>query len=808
MPYPQLAMRTALALLLCVLTFAFGNDESASAQDLSNPENTTQIQGWLSILHGDPQDSTQAPINRVQLQTLEGQLLELEMAYEQALRYQGQFVSIVGNFQNNRWNVNSIAASSASEFGGGGGSEPPSLIGAQPVANLLCRFADYKQESRSPEVVQSLFSNTYPGLNHYWQEVSYSIINIDGTTTLNQWVTLPLPRNAYFFENGYINLEMLLFDCIAAADALLDFANFVGINMFFNAYLDCCSWGGMRELTLDGVTKIYRVTWIAEWGFNHQLIAHEMGHGYGFPHSTGPADNPPSELAIYVSNWDVMSRGADCTEIIEPFGCIAANTISFNLYNAAWLAAERRVLVPMGASATITLDRLTLPLGNENKLMVEVPIGDSPFYYYLIEVRGHNSYDVNNPAAGVIIHEVDRLNHGGNGGPAHVVDADDGNHDVNDEGGVWTVGETFTDSFNGISIEVLSAADDNSSYTVQVTNNSNNNPPENDTLETAKAFSTVPYVDYSTTRTASAENEPVSSCNFGAGRTIWYRFSPSESALYDLNTIGSGFNSILALWTGTANALSEIACNDDAVGYQWGASQLSNVFLEAGTTYYIMVSSYKDIFSESYGNVVFHADYAMNDTPASARPISQVPYEHQVTTYNFSAFDEPIPACGYSVGQTAWYRFTPSATAQYDFATANSNYDTVLSVWEIVSEMWTEIGCNDDVAQQDLSSRLSLRLNADTTYYIVVGAFNYQPGILNFQATLGTTFDMNGDEVVSPSDAVFVTNRLNQTITDSNLIADINHDGQITHPDVRAVFAHFGETTGVGMPSFSSSKGK
>ena len=60
-----------------------------------------------------------------------------------------------------------------------------------------------------------------------------------------------------------------------------------GINMMFNSNFDNgYAWGGARYMTLDGETKLWRTTWEPPWAYHSiSVIAHEMGHGFGLPHS-------------------------------------------------------------------------------------------------------------------------------------------------------------------------------------------------------------------------------------------------------------------------------------------------------------------------------------------------------------------------------------------------------------------------------------------------------------------------------------------------------------------------------------------
>jgi hypothetical protein len=78
----------------------------------------------------------------------------------------------------------------------------------------------------------------------------------------------------------------------------------------------------------------------------------------------------------------------------------------------------------------------------------------------------------------------------------------------------------------------------------------------------------------------------------GIYNTIWYKFTPIFASNLAVDTIGSSYDTVLSIWTGSAGNLVNLACNDDIVQGVNIQSQLSNVPLAAGTTYYIMVSSF------------------------------------------------------------------------------------------------------------------------------------------------------------------------------------------------------------------------
>jgi hypothetical protein len=79
----------------------------------------------------------------------------------------------------------------------------------------------------------------------------------------------------------------------------------------------------------------------------------------------------------------------------------------------------------------------------------------------------------------------------------------------------------------------------------------------------------------------------------GTANTIWYKFTPtSNGTITDVDTIGSSYDSVLSIWTGSAGSLTVFACNDDINPGIVVQSQLTGLSVTSGTTYYIMVSSF------------------------------------------------------------------------------------------------------------------------------------------------------------------------------------------------------------------------
>ncbi len=326
-----------------------------------------------------------------------------------------------------------------------------SVSGPQPWISILCKFADVPDEPKTLSYFQGMFSSTYPGLDHYWRELSYDIANVEGSDAVG-WYTLPQPRSYYVYDmngDGYddLNHRRAATDCTGIADADVYFPDYVGINLMFNDELDGYAWGGGHFMLRDGVIKVWRMTWEPPWGYEDvTVMAHEMGHGFGLPHSSGAYGQ------TYDNQWDVMSdTWTNCTLSLHPvYGCLGQHTISYHKDILGWIPAGQKYMAT-ASSQTVTLEQLALPQ-TANYKMVQIPIDGSANHFYTVEVRRTVGYDVKLPGQAVIIHEVDtsRIR------PAYVVDVD-GNGNTGDDGAMWTVGETFSDAVNDISVSVDSA---------------------------------------------------------------------------------------------------------------------------------------------------------------------------------------------------------------------------------------------------------------------------------------------------------------------------------------------------------------
>src|SRR5690606_1067891 len=238
------------------------------------------------------------------------------------------------------------------------------------------------------------------------------------------------------------DLDALFDDCTAVADAQVDFRDVVGINMMFNDDLDGYAWGGARCSRLDGVQRCWSTTWNPPWSFNNVApLAHEMGHGYGLPHS----DNSDGDSDPYDNPWDVMSSAWYNAVQDATYGARPKHINIYQRDRLGWVAPARRQVVQVGAEPVrVHVDYASLAVSsNVQMLVLQGPSTPDPYLgtIYTVEARRPvGAYEGALAGDAVIIHAVGSEYRA----MAKSQDADVPPADIsNNEGSMGNVGETW-----------------------------------------------------------------------------------------------------------------------------------------------------------------------------------------------------------------------------------------------------------------------------------------------------------------------------------------------------------------------------
>jgi hypothetical protein len=237
-------------------------------------------------------------------------------------------------------------------------------------------------------------------------------------------------------------------------------------------------------------------------------------------------------------------------------------------------------------------------------------------------------------------------------------------------------------------------------------------PPANDNFADAKIVDTMPYQDTVYTHAATGEpGEPAACSDYGALRTIWYAYTPSEKGMLSGNASGEIY-SFLAVYTGSAvDNLSALTCTNYAGAFQ--------VAVNPETTYYIQLGSMVDW---SYGNDTIYLSFdpaPSNDDFANAKIVDEMPYQDTVNnTYASGEPNEPSSCSdwGYGALRTVWYVYTPTEKGVLS-ANASGEVISFLAVYTgSAVDSLTPLTCTN------WDGTIHVSVSPETTYYIQLGS--------------------------------------------------------------------------------------
>jgi hypothetical protein len=218
--------------------------------------------------------------------------------------------------------------------------------------------------------------------------------------------------------------------------------------------------------------------------------------------------------------------------------------------------------------------------------------------------------------------------------------------------------------------------------------------------------------------------EPDHAGNRG-GKSVWWSWTAPSVGTLTVNTVGSTFDTLLAVYTGsTVSVLNHIASNDD---FGTGFNRTSRVTFGtvAGTTYHIAVDGFRADSGEVTLNLDFDTTpFATNDHFAARIPLFGSSLN--VTANNQSASREPGEPLhgGTGQGKSLWWSWTAPASGTLYVDTFGSNFNTTLGIYN-GSTLVTlgALAVNDDAGSGGVS-QVIVPVTGGSVYQIAVDGYD------------------------------------------------------------------------------------
>jgi len=269
-------------------------------------------------------------------------------------------------------------------------------------------------------------------------------------------------------------------------------------------------------------------------------------------------------------------------------------------------------------------------------------------------------------------------------------------------------------------------------------------PPPNDDFAAAIDIGDADgSIEGSTAHATRELLEPLHADRTGC-KSIWYRWTAPADGWMEFSTRGSGFDTLLAVYAGSAlDRLSTVAANDDAPG--GGLQSLVRFEAQKDERYYIAVDGY----AGAAGDVVLSWSMAppppLNAAFEHAQEITgRAGEETADTTFANHEPGEPRHA-GRQGGKSLWYRWTAPKEGWIHFSTEGSEFDTLLAVYigDELAEL--QVVAENDDALGSRTSFVRFYASEGQEYRIAVDGHAGDAGKMRLTWQPGPTPPLNDD---------------------------------------------------------------
>ncbi|MBM3873037.1 MAG: hypothetical protein FJ382_04760 [Verrucomicrobia bacterium] len=248
----------------------------------------------------------------------------------------------------------------------------------------------------------------------------------------------------------------------------------------------------------------------------------------------------------------------------------------------------------------------------------------------------------------------------------------------------------------------------------------------------------------------------------GGGATLWWTWTAAGAGTVNVDTRGSGFDTVLAVYEGASlGGLSLVDSNDDFAGGQVASSVTFAAV--AGRTYQIAVGGK----GNATGLVLLSLGAVpANDTLAGATVLTERNPIVTGTNSKASAQAGEPPHGGLAARRSLWYRWTAPASVRFHATAASAQLNPVVAVYtgESLGSLTAVASDVSPLPDAETKSAIaSFDAVAGRTYLIAVDS-----------AAVGTT-ELNGEFTFALTDAAWIA-RTEDSVTSS---AAVGADGTV-----------------------------
>lgn len=203
-----------------------------------------------------------------------------------------------------------------------------------------------------------------------------------------------------------------------------------------------------------------------------------------------------------------------------------------------------------------------------------------------------------------------------------------------------------------------------------------------------------------------------------AASTLWWEWTAPAAGIVGLDTSGSSYDTVLAVYTGSVlSALTPVATNDN------GGDDLTSRLTfsaQAGVTYQFAVGGRGGAFGLTLLNL---GTTPSNDAFASPATLSGISTHLTATNAHCSREPGELTILGFAGGKSLWYRWIAPANGRFQIAAVSSDFDPLLAVYAGTSlNTLSLVSASDNTGNgsAQTGSLCTIEATAGFTYLITV----------------------------------------------------------------------------------------